>query len=134
MGITKNHIEEEEKNFRLNLTPVLNECIGDLTLLQELVMLFNMNVLEFIGMAKVYIKNEDYESLKFSIHKIKTGLKMIKIDALHNCLIQMEVTIVDDEVDRMQLNFLYECFTEEYQIVEEQLAEELERLSDEYIE
>lgn len=127
----KNHIATKESISNLNLSPVLNECIGDLDLVQELVMLFNMNVLEFIGMTKVYIKNEDFESLKFSVHKVKMGLKMIKIEALHSWLLQMEATIVGDEVDTTHLNYLYEGFTEEYAMVEEQLARELERLSGE---
>ncbi|WP_152536820.1 response regulator [Cellulophaga geojensis] len=128
--LTSNHINDHGETRKLNLTPVLNECMGDLSMLQELVKLFKNNALEFIGKAIVHIKNEDYEALKFATHKIKAGLKMMKTDALFESVLQMENAIKDD-VDVKHLNFLYNCFINEFPLVEQQLDEELLRLAEE---
>ncbi|WP_139344203.1 response regulator [Cellulophaga omnivescoria] len=128
--LTSNHINDHGDTRKLNLTPVLNECMGDLGMLQELVKLFKNNALEFIGKSIVHIKNEDFEALKFATHKIKAGLKMMKTDALFESVLQMENAIKDD-VDVKHLNFLYNCFIDEYPVIEQQLDDELLRLAEE---
>lgn len=128
--LTSNHINDHGDIRKLNLTPVLNECMGDLAMLQELVKLFKNNALEFIGKAIVHIKNEDYDALKFATHKIKAGLKMMKADALFESVLQMENAIKDD-IDVKHLNFLYNCFVSEFPSIEQQLDDELLRLAEE---
>ncbi len=128
--IPSNHINEQGGISKIDLTPVLSECMGDVDLLEELIKLFKNNSLEFIGKAIVHIKNEDYESLKFCTHKIKAGLKMMKTDALLNNVLQIE-NVIKEEVDVKHLNFLYKCFIEDYPIVEEQLDLEIKRLKEE---
>ncbi|MEP0212606.1 MAG: response regulator [Cellulophaga sp.] len=128
--LTSNHINDQGDVRKLNLTPVLNECMGDLAMLQELVKLFKNNALEFIGKSIVHIKNEDYEALKFATHKIKAGLKMMKADALFESVLQIENAIKDD-IDVKHLNFLYNCFVSEYPSIEQQLDDELLRLAEE---
>ncbi|MGJ8734682.1 MAG: ATP-binding response regulator [Cellulophaga sp.] len=128
--LTSNHINDKGDVPKINLTPVLNECMGDIGMLQELIRLFKNNALEFIGKAIVHIRNEDYEGLKFSTHKIKAGLKMMKTEALHDTVLQIENAIKDD-IDVKHLNFLYNCFVEEYPIIDQQLDDELLRLAQE---
>ena len=101
----------------MDLQPVLEECMGELDLLDELVRLYKQNAIEFIGKVKVHLGNQDMEQLEFATHKIKSGLAMMHTHSLYDIAAQMHKTCKTNE-DIKHLEFLYDCFLEEYKKVE----------------
>lgn len=100
-----------------NLRDLLDECMGQVDLLHELVRLFKKNMLEFIGNTKVSLQNEDVKSIGFASHKIKSGLRMLKIESLLLIAEQMD-SVCKNDGDLKHLNFLYNQFLNEYPNVE----------------
>lgn len=98
---------------RLDLTPLLKDCMGDVDLLQELIELYKRNALEFIGSAKAHIKYGDFEELGLAAHKIKAGLAMMQSHGLHAIIVQIQEAC-KTEGDVKQLQSLYSCFLDEY--------------------
>lgn len=110
-----------------NLKSLLDECMGQEDLMQELVRLFKKNMLEFIGHTKIALQNEDIQSIGFASHKIKSGLRMLKIDGL--LLIAEEMNAVcKGDGDLKHLNFLYAQFLDEYPIVEQIIDSGMKKL------
>lgn len=111
----------------VDLTRVLEDCLGELDLLEELVQLFKQNVLEFIGQLKIHLQNMDFEGVRFAAHKIKSGLRMMKITELLIIAEQIEAVCKTDR-DVKHLNFLFDCFLEEYPKIEIAIDVALEKL------
>lgn len=125
-------IEDNEAKYAdddevVNLQPILEECMGEIDLLEELVNLYKSNALEFIGKAKVHIKDMDYRSLEFAAHKMKAGLAMMKTFGLRSIIVAMH-TACTTEKDMKHAAFLYDCFLNEYPIIEEAIDAELEKI------
>ena len=100
----------------IDLNPILEECMGDMALLQELVDLYHRNALEFIGAAKIHLPKGEFSQLGQVAHKIKTGLAMMRTPSLHAIvgLIQRECK---GDQDEKHLKFLCECFAEDYAVI-----------------
>ncbi|QWX85314.1 response regulator [Cellulophaga sp. HaHaR_3_176] len=101
----------------IDLEPVLEECFGDLEMLEQLVVLFKSNAIEFIGKTKVDLKSENIEGIRFNAHKLKSGLNMMQTPSLHKIVEQMHKICLEDK-DIKYLRFLYDCFLNEYPAVE----------------
>lgn len=110
---------------KINLKPVLEDCMGKMELMEELVRMFKHNVLEFIGSAKVHLMNEDFASLEQACQKIAPNLKMLKTHELTDIVHQMAL-MSKTEPDIKHLSFLYEQFIMEYPMVQEQVDFEME--------
>ncbi|WP_394748776.1 ATP-binding protein [Spongiimicrobium salis] len=110
-------INANEVNPKVDLAPVLEECMGELDLLDELVRLYKQNALEFMGKVKIHLKGQDMEQLEFATHKIKSGLAMMHTHSLYDIAAQMH-KICKTNKDSKHLEFLYDCFLEEYEKVE----------------
>jgi response regulator RpfG family c-di-GMP phosphodiesterase len=111
-----------------DLKQVLNrECMGDISMLEELIALYHRNALEFIGQVKLHLKVRDYDKIAFAAHKIKCGLKMLKTHKLCSLVEELH------ELSRKQrnpgrMNDLYDQFVMIYAGVETQLNDALEEL------
>lgn len=101
--------------------------MGETELLEELVSLFHLNALEFMGAAKIHISNSDFKALSLVAHKIKAGLTMMRSDGLHAIVELVQKECVGDQ-DLKHLEFLYNCFTSEYPTVKESIDRALTRL------
>lgn len=117
------------ENSLVNLDGMLEECMHDLCLLEELTLLFKHNNTEFVESAKIHLHNEDMDGLAFSAHKIRAGMEMIKANGL--------LTIIEDILigcnrhpDWNQLEFLYVRFLNDYPKVEEAIDRVIEDLKE----
>lgn len=119
--------EEVAKPQEIQLKSVLDDCMGQIDLLEELVQLYKQNALEFIGAAKTHLKNRDFSELEFVLHKIKAGLSMMQTDSLYSIVVQMQNCSKQDK-DVKHLEFLYGCFLEEYPKVESMIDQAVARL------
>ncbi|NAS13194.1 ATP-binding protein [Poritiphilus flavus] len=113
--------------YDIDLESVLEECMGETSLLEELVSLYKQNALEFIGEVKIKLGEEDLESVSFAAHKIKSGLKMIGTPELLSIVEQIHKDSKENG-DIKHLEFLHSCFVEEYPRVEEALDNAMRKL------
>lgn len=112
---------------KIDLKPLLEDCMGEVDMLVELIDLYKQNILEFIGKAKVHLKNKDYKELQFSAHKLKCGLLLLKTQDLFTIVEQMHSICVKQE-DTGQLTYLYDSFLDQYPLTENAIDEQLKKL------
>lgn len=110
---------------KINLKPVLEDCMGQMDLLEELVRMFKQNALEFIGSIKVHLLNEDIASVQLACQKLGPNLKMMKTGELFE-IVQQMASMSTTEPDIRLLSFLYDQFVLEYPLVQEQVDFEME--------
>ncbi|TMM57372.1 response regulator [Maribacter algarum] len=120
-------IEVYSDATKINLSIILEDCLGQMDLLEELVMLYKQNALEFIGIVKLNLDNENLEEVAFAAHKIKSGLAMMQSKSLYTLVEQIQ-KICKTNGDRKHLNFLHNCFVEEYPLVENAIDEQIKAL------
>ncbi|MEX0315257.1 MAG: hypothetical protein AB3N18_13860 [Allomuricauda sp.] len=124
-------IEKNLESFlqtdRVNLKPVLRECMGQMELLEELIRLYKQNILEFIGSLKVHLQTENYRGVDFACQKIQPCLRMMKTVSLLEITEQM-ITVCKTDNDLKYLNFLYNQFLVEYPKIDELVDFEIEVL------
>lgn len=106
-------IVPHDLSITIDLEPILEECMGEMDLLRELVALYHENALEFIGAARIHLPNADFKELGLAAHKIKAGLAMMRTDSLHAIIVLVQKEC-DGDQDSKHLQFLCDCFAEEY--------------------
>lgn len=114
-------------DLKIDLAPILKDCMDNVELLEELIRLYQQNALEFIGKTKALISNNNYEEIWQCAHKIKNGLAVVGTQSLLDIVNEIESN-AKKENDLKHINFLYNCFVQEYQKVEELIFVELEQL------
>lgn len=111
----------------VSLSNILEECMGEIDLLEELVALFKQNTLEFIGKANIYIPQGNFTKLGFAAHKVKTGLSMMKAHGLY-ALVNKIVVCCKTNQDIKSIEFLYNQILKAYPMVEKAIDNQLESL------
>ncbi|NNL10116.1 MAG: response regulator [Croceitalea sp.] len=111
----------------INLIPIMEECMGQTELLDELVRLFKQNILEFIGKVKIHLQSNNAQGVDFATHKIKSCLKMMEATTLLEICDAMSKACKTNK-DLKYLTFLYEEFIQEYPMVEDALDKELMKI------
>ncbi|CAM4391966.1 Hpt domain-containing protein [Zobellia nedashkovskayae] len=112
--------DNQKSDTQIDLSIILDECMGEMALLRELITLFIGNALEFMGAAKIHLQSENFEQLDFAAHKIKAGLAMMRTDSLLEIVVQIQKGCKIDQ-DPKHLEFLCKCFNEEFPKVKEAL-------------
>ncbi len=125
--VANKKIDKDEDPQVIDLKPALEDCMGDLSVLRELIQLYKQNALEFIGKVKVHLKNEDFTEIRNAAHKIKCGLAMMQTHSLYFIVEQMHNNCRTTR-DISHLGRLYDCFVQKYPLVEEAMEKELERM------
>ncbi|WP_190808660.1 hypothetical protein [Flagellimonas sp. S3867] len=123
-----------ERNFasflqtdKVNLKPVLTECMGQMELLEELIRLYKQNILEFIGSVKVHMQTKNFRGVDFACQKIQPCLRMMKTVSLLEITEQM-INVCNTDNDLKYLKFLYSQFLVEFPKVDELVDFEIEVL------
>ena len=109
----------------IDLKPVLEDCMGQMELLEELVRMFKLNILEFIGSAKTNLMCENFNALELTCQKIMPSLRMMQTTGLLEVTQQISRLCKTDQ-DIKHLSFLYDQFLKEYPNVQEQIDFEME--------
>lgn len=110
---------------KIDLQPVLEDCMGQMELLEELVRMFKQNIFEFVGSAKINLIKEDYVELELSCQKIMPSLRMMKVSGLLEVTQQISRLCKTDR-DKKHLDFLYDQFLQEFPRIQEQIDFEME--------
>lgn len=111
----------------VNFEPVLEDCMGKVDLLEELIQLFTTNILEFTGKTKESLLEYDFEGILFAVHKIKNSLSMLRLKSLLEIVEQMSREAGSNK-DIKHLSFLYEMFLYEYANVAPKIEKEITRI------
>jgi hypothetical protein len=115
------------ENVTIDLAAILDDCMDDMGLLEELIRLYKQNAVEFIGGAKLFINNGDFAQLKLAAHKIKCGLAMMHTYGLRDIVIEIHAQCeTDKNLDRIK--FLNNLFIAEYLTVEKAIDAAFTRL------
>ncbi|PWL38950.1 hypothetical protein DKG77_12035 [Flagellimonas aquimarina] len=125
--VVQENLESVFSTQKVNLKPVLTECMGQMELLEELIRLYKQNILEFIGGLKVHLQTKNFRGVDFACQKIQPCLRMMKTVSLLEITNQMS-TVCKTDNDIKYLNFLYNQFLVEYPKVEELVDFEIDVL------
>ena len=115
-----------KKEETIDLTALLEECYGELDMLQELVRLFKQNIYEFIGAVKIAIRNNNFEEIHQAAHKIKAGLALMKTNELKQIVIAIEDNAKKSNITEIEQ--LFTQFLQEYPLKELFIDQELAKL------
>ncbi|MEQ9582258.1 MAG: response regulator, partial [Arenibacter sp.] len=110
--------------WEVSLTEILEECMGEIDLLEELIGLCNQNMLDFIGRANVYIPEGNFNRLGFAAHKVKSGLSMMKADHLYSLVDKITVECKTHR-NLPQIGRLYDQLLLAYPMLEKAIDREL---------
>jgi CheY-like chemotaxis protein len=112
---------------KVDLASLLDDCMGEYELLENLISLFKQNALEFIGACCIHLKNKDYEGLGFAAHKIKSGLAMLKTNSLFLIVEKIHESAKNGS-GLEELEKRYTQFIMEYSIIEKAIDIEMGKL------
>lgn len=124
--LQKQMIEPKETTV-VDLNSLLDDCFGELEMLNELIKLFKTNVLEFIGNVTIHIKTDNLVEIAFSAHKLKASFAMLKANGMRNLIVELEANCKANEPSKVKE--LYELFLNDYPLLENNLNIDLERLN-----
>jgi signal transduction histidine kinase/CheY-like chemotaxis protein len=119
-------ISTEQKRETINLSALLQECYGEIEMLEELVRLFKQNIYEFIGVVNTAISNQNFEEIYQASHKIRAGLAFMNTNDLKKLIVGMEEGANNTELAKIEL--LFAQFLAQYPLKEAQIDRELKRL------
>ncbi|MDT0607532.1 ATP-binding protein [Croceitalea rosinachiae] len=111
----------------VNLDSILEECLGQTELLDELIRLFKQNIFEFIGKVKMHLQSNNVQGIGFATHKIKSSLKMMETRTLSEICEQIS-EVCKTSSNHKNLDLLYDRFLKEYPKVERQIDYEINKL------
>ena len=111
----------------VDLNHLLKDCFGEIDMLNELVKLFKLNVIEFIGNVKIHLQTENLKEISLSAHKLKAGFAMIKADGMRKLIVEVENSCKTNQPEKVKE--LYKAFLNDYPLLEENLSNELEKMN-----
>lgn len=127
ISIIDSSINSQSRIETIDLEPILEDCMGEMAMLEELIQLYKQNALEFIGKGRISLDKNDFEQLRFALHKIKNGLRMMNTTRLLELVESMQ-NICKTSQDISYLRFLYDCFVTEYPVIEAVIDEQFKVL------
>lgn len=124
--LQKPMIEPKETTV-VDLSNLLKDCFGEIDMLKELVNLFKLNAIEFIGNVKIHLKTENLKEIALSAHKLKAGFAMVNADGMRKLIVELEACCKSRQPERVKE--LYDIFLNDYPLLEENLNMDLEHLN-----
>jgi HPt (histidine-containing phosphotransfer) domain-containing protein len=118
---------QPKETIEFDLNHLLKDCFDELEMLNELVKLFKLNVLEFMGNVKMHLKTNNLKEVAFSAHKLKAGFAMLKATGMRELIVELETQSKSDRP--IVVKELYNIFLKEYPLFEKNLDDELTSLN-----
>ena len=119
--------ESDFSSDKINLKMVLEECMGRMELLEELIRIYKQNILEFIGSLKIYLQSQNFKEIRVACQKVQPSLRMMRTVGLLEIIQLMDMACKTDN-DIKYLTFLYDQFLTEYPKVEAVVDFEIDAL------
>ncbi|MDC0008137.1 ATP-binding protein [bacterium] len=112
---------ENSKSYtEFDMSHIVEELMGDIDMIEELILLYKQNILEFVELMQSHLDKKDIDGIQFSAHKLKFGLAFMRAESLREIVLQMERSCKTDR-DLTYLTVLFERFNSEYPEVEKQI-------------
>jgi len=124
--LQKPMIEPKETTV-VDLNSLMKDCFGEIEMLNELIKLFKMNVLEFMGNVKIHLETNNLKEIAFSAHKLKAGFAMLKASGMHKLIVALEAACKTNQPKKVKE--LYQIFLNDYPLLEANLNEALDQLN-----
>lgn len=125
--ILQKQMIEPKETSKVDLNNLLKDCFGELEMLNELVKLFKMNALEFIGNVKVHLQTENLKEIALCAHKLKAGFAMLKANGMHQLIVELESKCKENKL--ADVIELYELFLKDYPRLEQNIDDNLTLLN-----
>ena len=127
IDVNENWIASPKETTVVDLNHLLKECFGEIDMLNELVKLFKLNAIEFIGNVKIHLKTENLKEIALSAHKLKAGFAMVKADGMRKLIVDLEASCKAHQPEKVKE--LYELFLTDYPLLEENLDMDLKTIN-----
>ncbi|SIR19276.1 ATP-binding protein [Maribacter ulvicola] len=124
LSILQKPMIEPKETTVVDLNLLLKDCFGEIDMLSQLVKLFKINAIEFIGNVKIHLKSGNLKEIGLSAHKLKAGFAMIKAEGMRKLIVELEHSCKANELEKVKE--LYEVFLNDYPLLEDNLSKELE--------
>lgn len=111
----------------VDLNHLLKDCFGEIDMLNELIKLFKLNAIEFIGNVKIHLKTENLKEIALSAHKLKAGFAMIKADGMRKLIVELESSCKTNQPEKVKE--LYKVFLNDYPLLEDNLNSALVKMN-----
>ncbi|WP_405382186.1 ATP-binding protein [Maribacter sp. LLG6340-A2] len=118
---------EPKETTKVDLDNLLSDCFGEIEMLNELVKLFKLNVLEFMGNVKLHLKTENLDEIALSAHKLKAGFAMLKATGMRQLIVELEANCKEGNVEKVKQ--LYQTFKDDYPRLEENIDDHITLLN-----
>ncbi len=124
-----NLAETKSLSVKINrdLSILLQDCMGDVGHLEELVRHYKQNAIEFIGAVSLYIQNVDMRQIKMATRKIKSALAMMGTEHLKEIVAHIH-NLCDVPENIRVIENLKNCFVHEFLAMEEAIDKTLEEM------
>jgi CheY-like chemotaxis protein len=109
----------------VSLDVLWEECDGDFEMMEQMVVLFRANLLEFLGNLKTNIQEPNYLEIRAAAHKVKAGVKLLKAQSWLKCIERIQ-QLSREEQGAAEIRSLYEELRAGYSQMELGLKESLE--------
>ena len=119
------NIKKENKKNELNLPADEYENHTDFN--KEFMKLVNQNIIDFIKNIDIHIQKRDLDKINSSCHKIKFGLKMMKIDNLLSISNRISLEAKNNG-DIKHIKFLFNQFNNEYLNIRKEIIEQIKNV------
>lgn len=126
LELLKQETISNNESDHVDLSQVLQECYGEIDMLEELIRLFKQNIYEFIGAVKIGISNENFDDIYKAAHKIKAGLALMHTNDLKSLIIGIEENCKMEKME--SINGLFKQFLNLYPKKETLIDIEFEKL------
>lgn len=118
---------DQPSSHRIDLQAVLEDCMGKIETLEELVALYRKKNLEFIGTVKLHLDRSDFKGISYACNKVTSSLRLFNSQKLVSLVEQMFKNSRTIQ-DLKHLQFLHACYVAEYPKVEDGITAALEEL------
>lgn len=127
MELLQTKMIQPKNTAMVDVEYLLNECFGEMEMLKELVKLFKINVLEFVGNVKLHLKSNNLQEIAFAAHKLKASLTMLKANGMRELIVELETQCKANRLKEVKK--LYDIFLKDYPLLEQNLDMELSLLN-----
>ncbi len=102
--------------YPIDLTPLLEDCLGQVDMLEDLLLIYKSNVAEFFEDMDQHLATSNREGIAFATHKVKCGLNMLRTQNLVEIAVKMHDRSKTG-ADMAEISHLYREFLNEYPLV-----------------
>jgi len=115
---------------KTDLRFLTDACAGDKTTIAEMIRGFLVQKNEFTSSVKNLLHKKDYDTLRKTVHKMKSAVKIVGMELTYTYLQELETLIVNATHNLSSISNLISVVLSHLDDSEKELQSELQRLID----